>query len=314
MGQVEVARAAFEKALASSGAFPEKEEAQRRLASLKNRSASSETHETMDVVAFTRRAEDNEKNGKPAEAVEAYEKAFRLNPKLALVALKLAALYAGPLHKPDKAMDYARKARELAPKDVDAAVVLGRVAAQSGNLVWGYSLLQDAARQRPDDPNLLYDLAMASYALGKVSEARETMQRSVEAKPDAPKMEEIGNFLAFTALDLPAADVMAAQSKVDQTLAARPDYVPALMVRGAILIRQGRPSAAADVYSDILRKYPDFAPAQMHLASIYVQDPEKAAEAFDLATKARRTLGDDPELVQTLTDLKRRKAFASPER
>jgi Flp pilus assembly protein TadD len=33
---------------------------------------------------------------------------------------------------------------------------------------------------------------------------------------------------------------------------------------------------------------------------VYAQDPSKAADAYDLATKARKTLPDDPELAELL--------------
>jgi uncharacterized protein HemY len=54
------------------------------------------------------------------------------------------------------------------------------------------------------------------------------------------------------------------------------------------------------MYSNILRRLPDFAPAQKRLAMLYAQDPSTVAAAYDLATKARKTLPDDPELAELL--------------
>ena len=45
---------------------------------------------------------------------------------------------------------------------------------------------------------------------------------------------------------------------------------------------------------------PDFAPAQKHLAALYAQDPATVVAAYDLATKARKALPDDPELAELL--------------
>ena len=47
------------------------------------------------------------------QAVTAYEEALKSNPKLGPVTLKLAQLYAGPLHNAKKAMEFAKKARKL---------------------------------------------------------------------------------------------------------------------------------------------------------------------------------------------------------
>jgi uncharacterized protein HemY len=42
------------------------------------------------------------------------------------------------------------------------------------------------------------------------------------------------------------------------------------------------------------------APAQKRLAALYAQDPSAVATAYELATKARKTLPDDPELSELL--------------
>ena len=62
----------------------------------------------------------------------------------------------------------------------------------------------------------------------------------------------------------------------------------------------GQIKPATETYSDILRRLPDFAPAQKRLATLYAQDPSTVAAAYDLATKARKTLPDDPELSELL--------------
>jgi uncharacterized protein HemY len=61
--------------------------------------------------------------------------------------------------------------------------------------------------------------------------------------------------------------------------------------------------SAAGIYSQILSKYPDFAPAQKRLAAIYAENPDDLAKAYDLAMKARKVLIDDPELARTLAEL-----------
>ena len=60
-----------------------------------------------------------------------------------------------------------------------------------------------------------------------------------------------------------------------------------------------------------LRRFPDFVPAQKHLASLYAANPEKRGQAYDLVMKARKALPDDPELAQILAELSfQRKEFA----
>lgn len=313
MGQTEVARTALEKAAHAAVDFPGKDEAQRRLASLQVSGRATgkpgggdlaRLQQPSDVLALLNLAKSHEEKGEVMEAAAAYEQALKLNPKLPDVTLKLAQLYAGPLHKPDEAIAFARKARELAPpNDTQSAAVLGRIAFQAGNFSWAYSLLQEGARQNNKDAAVLRDLALATYALGKVPEARQAMERAMSVQPEGPQAEEVKRFLAMTALDGNAADVVAAQSEVQRILKTDPDYVPALMVQAALQLHQGDANGAAETYSKVLQKYPDFAPAQKHLAAIYATNTDNQAKAYDLAMKARKTLPDDSDLALTLAEI-----------
>jgi Flp pilus assembly protein TadD len=225
--------------------------------------------------------------------------------------VKLAQLNAGPLQNSDKALKFARKARELAPNDPKIVGLLGSVAYQTGNFTWAYSLLQESARQLPNDAEILHDFAWTAYSLGKVSEARQTMQRLLAAAPDSDQSSDAKLFLAMTALDQEGTGLVAAESEIERALKTNPNYVPALMAQAGIFLKRGESKAAATNYTEVLRRFPDFAPAQKRLAALYLEIPEKRDEAYDLAARARRTLPDDPELAQILAELSyERKEFA----
>ena len=311
MGQTDVAKAALRKAAGSDKDFPGKDESKRRLASLDSGKAGSPELSVSQLEAMTkaqpndlisqiRLGEAYEKQGAWDKAAAAFEQAEKLNPKLASTVTKLAQLNAGPLQNKEKALAYAKKARQLAPADPQVAGILGKVAYQSGNFSWSYSLLQEAARQRQNDPSVLYDLAWAAYSLGKVNEARDAMQKVVTAGAEPSQAADAKKFLALTVLDENPKELTAAEGEVQKELKSNPEYVPALMVQAALLAQRGDAKAATEAYSNILRRLPDFAPAQKRLAALYAQDPSKVAAAYDLAMKARKTLPDDPDLSQLL--------------
>jgi tetratricopeptide (TPR) repeat protein len=313
MGQQDAARAALEQAVRAPD-FEGKAEAQRRLALLQGSNGrSSELSiaelETMqkqqpgDLIVVKTLAEAYEKQGDAAKAAAAYEQALKLNPKFVGAALKLAQLYAEPLQKRDKALEFAKKARELAPTDAEVAGVLGQVALESGNYSWAYSLLQESARQRRTDSMVLYNLGWAAYALGKVAEARQNMEHSLTAAPPASQSEDAKRFLAMVALDRLSADVLTAEPEVQKILKAQPSYVPALMAEGAIQLQRNDPKTAARIYLQVLTRYPEFAPAQKRLAGIYANTPEDLPKAYEFAVKARKTLPDDPEVARTLAEV-----------
>ncbi len=314
MGQTEVARTALKLAAAATEDFPGKADIQVRLALLEDAAGSGAKMSATDLEAAlqkqpddlllqTRLAEAYEREGLPEKAAAAYEKALQLNPKLVAALIKLAQLQAGPLNQPSKAMDYARKARELAPNDPRAVAVLGSLTYHAGDYVTAYGLLQEGARGLPDDPVVLRDLAWAAYSQGKVEDARKAMQQLSKAAPASPLIEEATSFLDLTALSQSAGNLAASDSKIESLLQKNPDHVPALMARAALLVERGDSKPAAEVYARVLGKFPDFAPAQKWLASLYAADTATIQKGYDLALKARKILSEDPELARILGGL-----------
>jgi tetratricopeptide (TPR) repeat protein len=125
----------------------------------------------------------------------------------------------------------------------------------------------------------------------------------LQVAPGSRQSEDAKSFLAMTALSRKSKDLAPAQSEVQRLLKADSGYVPALMVQAAIDVQQGKIKPAVEVYSEVLQRFPDFAPAQKYLAALYSDDPGNIAKAYDLATKARKTLTDDPELAEILASL-----------
>ena len=312
MGQTEAARAALQKAASAKIDFPAKEEARQRLALLEGNAQEQLSilqleqmakQQPNDLLAQMRLGEAYEKQGESAKAAAAYEQALKLNPKLVAAMTKLAQLNAGPLQNKERALEYARKARDLAPADPQVAAILGKIAYQAGNFAWSYSLLHDAARQLASDAAIQYDLAWAAYSLGRVAEAQQAMQTALKAKPDSQQAANARQFLAITALDEPPKDLAASEPEVQKILNSNADYIPALMAKAALQAQRGQTKPATETYIDILRRLPDFAPAQKRLAALYAEDPANTAAAYDLVTKARKTLPDDPELAASLGHL-----------
>jgi tetratricopeptide (TPR) repeat protein len=314
MGQIDLAKVALRKAAGAAKDFPGKEESKRRLALLESGTAASRElsiaqleamtkEQPNDVVSQMRLGEAYEKQGASDKAAAAFEQALKLNPKLATAVIKLAQLNAGPLRNKEKALAYAKKARELAPADPQVAGFLGKVAYQSGNFTWSYSLLQEAVRQRQNDPSLLHDLAWAAYSLGKVNEAREVMQKALAAGSNFPEVADARKFLSLTVLNKNQNELMAAEKEIQKELQTNPEYLPALMAQAALDEQRGQIKPAAEIYTGILRRLPDFAPAQKLLATLYAQDPSTTAAAYDLAAKARKTLPEDAELAELLGQL-----------
>jgi tetratricopeptide (TPR) repeat protein len=315
MGEMEAARTSLRLAAQAPGDFPGKSEIRDRLASLGDGSGGVKTpsitqFEQMakaqpnDVVAQLQVGEFHEKQGDFTKAAATYEGVLKINAKLLPPTLKLAQLYAGPLNDPGKAMDYAKKARALAPNDPKATGLLGKIAYRTGNAAWAYGLLQESARQLADDATVQQALAATAYGLGKVDEARQVMERVAGiAAPDSPEAAEARRFLELTALAQDPARLAEAEPAVQKALASDPAYLPALVVRAALEAQRQDAKAAAATYAEVLRRHPDFTPAQRQLAILYAASTADRPAAYDLAAKARKALPADAELAQLLAEL-----------
>ena len=318
MGRLDEARAALQKAVSVPGEFPGKDEAKNRLQLLSQTGNLSAIdlekftkEKSNDPIALMQLGAAQAKAGAADKAARAYEQALQANPRLLEALLSLAQLNAGPLKNNAKALEYAKKARELAPADAHVTATAGHVAYQTGNFPSAYSLLQESSRGLPDDLAVARDFAWAAYSTGKINEAKDAMRRVANGPAASPERGEAALFLSTTALDSDDAISGNAENEVTKALAAQPDYVPGLMAKAAIRLQKGDTAEASAIYNSILQKWPDFAPAQKRLASIYVNEPANAGKAYELASKARRSLVDDPGLAKTLgTSSFQRKEYA----
>lgn len=313
MGQVEPARVALERAMASPDPFQGQEEARRHLGLLtvgsgKSATSVADLEEVLktnpsDVLARTRLAEAFEQQGAPDKAAKQYEEVLKINPQSAVANLKLARLYAGPLKDNEKALALAKRARDLAPADAEVSHLLGRLAYQSGNHSWSYSLLQETTARQTNSAELFYDLGWAAYSMGLVPQANQAMQRSLTVDPRNPKADAAKWFLFLTALTENSNELAQAEARVIELLKADPNHAPALMAQAQIRGQRGESREAIQILENLLTRFPKLALAQKQLAALYSQQPGKEERAYELARSAREALRNDASLARTLGKL-----------
>jgi tetratricopeptide (TPR) repeat protein len=212
--------------------------------------------------------------------------------------LNLTQLYAAKDLK--KAYDMAKTASKLAPFDPQVSHVVGRLAFQSGDYNLATSMLQQAKQSQPNDPELLYDYALAAYSIGKVAEAQATLQGALALNLPAAQAGPARQMLDLIALAAAPAQAAAASARIDGILKAEPANVPALMARVAASEVNSDAATAEETCEKVLAHYPDFVPAQAQLARLYAAVPGKLDRAYDLAMKVHDSLPDDPQETKTL--------------
>jgi tetratricopeptide (TPR) repeat protein len=308
MHQTPEAIAAFEKALALPGGFPEKNQAAAHLAILRD-------GQKLDLATLEQRLKDSPKDvvlmvlkagklaaaGRPEDAAATYQNALAINPQIEAAYLGLANLYATALNQPDKALEAASQALKAAPQSPQAAAVLGAMNFRFGKHEEAYDLLQEAARKLPADAGVQVDFAWAAYSMGRVADARTAMGKL--APGDPAQAADAKDFIALT--EPHAVANAATPALVEKKLAASPTYVPALMIRAALQENAGESPAAS--YAKVLEVFPQFDPARIALARVYLDDSKQLEAAEKLANAARERLKEDPDLSGILAILNFRK-------
>ncbi|MBY0400861.1 tetratricopeptide repeat protein, partial [Myxococcota bacterium] len=103
--------------------------------------------------------------GNPAQALELYDRAFRLWPANS-GARYLAGVAAMQLGELDRAMSYYQDALRSDPEANDAGIVLARMQMAQGHAGAAFDTLDVFLRKQPDHPQALRDFASAAMAAG----------------------------------------------------------------------------------------------------------------------------------------------------
>ncbi|HHY86624.1 MAG TPA: tetratricopeptide repeat protein [Verrucomicrobia bacterium] len=304
MGHEEPARDAFERALQIDKDFPGSAEAAQRLAILNTISTAELTEVEKlaadrpdDPIVLARLAGFYRKAGDIDRAIELYDRALQKNPRNASAAANLAQLYVG--RDNDKALHFAKTARTLMPDDPRVAHTLGRIAYDSRDFAWALSLLQQCERALPNDPAVLFDLAHASFSMGRIQEAQSAMRRAQQADAALAQSQETRDFLAMTGICLDPTGAQPA-TKPESVLQRDPNNLPALAASGVLQGYRGEYRQAIATFTRVLELCPTFSPADKHLALLYARFPQDEARAYEHALKARRSFPDDTEVARTL--------------
>lgn len=125
-----------------------------------------------------------------------YEKHLAANPSSSAVMNNLAYLYSDHLNEPDRALELARKARELDPGSPAIADTLGWLLFQKKDPSAALPLLRQAAKGLPDHGEVQYHLGVASLAAGDEASALRALRAAVGSNFDFPAKGEAAAKLA----------------------------------------------------------------------------------------------------------------------
>ena len=311
LGNEDAARAALEASLNASSVVSWGITAEQRLAVL-NLDTTSPVPETVlriekairanpnDLVALVRLASIQQSNGAIDRAIQLCLEATKVSPNAVAPNLKLAQLYATRPKDQARALEKARKARNLAPSDPAVAITLGQVAFKSGDHAWAVSLLEECASRITNQPALFHDLAWARYSVGRVNDALIAMQHAQHLGLDSEQAEVANLFIELAPIHTDATKAGGAYERAQHVLKADPNFAPALMLTATVDHQNNRILPARQAAEQVLAQYKLFSPAHRLLGMLYIAAPPDDQKAYDHAAKAREAYPEDPAVAKTL--------------
>lgn len=310
MGDEAEARAAFQRVLSSGAEFTGRPAAERRLwvLNLDPRTAGADDiarlkgyNDSGDVMALIRLGAVAEREGDPDQALALYQAAVKANSKSPALLLRLANFHSEVRHDAAEALAQGKLAVELAPRDPAVRHRVGQLAYHARDYRVAYSLLQESARERQSDPEVLFDLALAAYQQSHLAEAEQTMRRALEASSTFSRAAAARQFLELLTFARDPAVAAQHQGRIQEWLQAEPESVPVLAAAGAWREHAGQHAEARDIYETrLLKQNPEFGPAWRRLAELYAGPLQNDAKAFEAGQKARTAFPADAELATLL--------------
>ncbi|MBZ5679881.1 MAG: tetratricopeptide repeat protein [Acidobacteriia bacterium] len=174
----------------------------------------------------------------------------------------------------EKSLSILIQARKAAPTDPDVNYEFGTVALRMGLYPDSAEALQQALSLRRDDPNALYALGRAKMGLGKFQDARELFARYVQLRPE----DASGHYGLGVILRMSDATTEARQ-ELQRSIDLQPAQTESYVQLGKLELDKGDLEGAAGQFNRVLKRYPRHPEALMGMGEVHFQRKDYAAAA-----------------------------------
>ena len=189
-------------------------------------------------------------------------------------------------NKLDEARERLATARANAPGEIRLLVAEAQLLRDAGQHAEAFAFLAQALEVQPDQPDILYETALAAEKLGHVEVLERHLRRLIVLKPDSAQ--------AYNALGYSFADrnmrLEEAAQLIDKALSLAPDDPFILDSKGWLLFRQGKSVAALET---LQKAYAQKADAEIaaHIGEVLwaLGRPNEAMSVWREASKAHPT-------------------------
>ncbi|HUB68314.1 MAG TPA: tetratricopeptide repeat protein [Candidatus Methylacidiphilales bacterium] len=238
--------------------------------------------------------------GRMDEAMEAFQRALKINPKLAEVHDNLGNVLAQK-GEWDNAIVEFRKALAINPKLYEINDDLGTVLAQKGELNDAIIEFRKALEINPNYARAHTDLGHGLAQQGQADAALAQFQKALEIDP------------AFASAHYGLADVLEQKGQIDaavaefqKTVELNPNFADAYFSLGNLFIQKRRWDEAADAFQQALEINPSYAEAYNNLGWVLLQQ----GQADKAIIQLQKALDLNPNYVNAQNNLAQARAMA----
>ncbi len=210
--------------------------------------------------AYYLQAVVKEQIGQLEQAEEAARKYLARSPN-DLAAYKVLARIQFGKKRPDQVIETLGRVAESGKGDAETHDLLGRAYAATNRGPEAVKNFQKAESLAPNDIGLQTRLASARMSMGDIDAALGDLEHTLNL---APKLPAVGEALFFAALA--TGDLNKASDALTKIKAAQGDTEVVQNLYGLFKLAQIDIPGAQEIFTALVKKYPDFAPAKTNLA------------------------------------------------
>jgi tetratricopeptide (TPR) repeat protein len=272
-------------------------------------------------------AQLNIRAGDFAAAITSLTQFVEQRPQTPKAHLLLAQAYLNQKNN-DQALAVYRRMMELFPEDPQVPLLIGMVLVQKNERTDARKEFEKSLEISPDYAPALEQLVDLDLSEGQFATAMDRVKKQIEKSPklaqpwvlqakiyiaqrdmtkaEAALLRAIDLDPNFQTAYLMLAQIYVASNKHQQAiekltaLVAKTNSVAALMQIGIMQNELKHFEAARDAYEQLLVLNPKFGPALNNLACLYSEHLGQLDKAYEMATRARGLLPDDPSTADTL--------------
>ncbi|MBI5642743.1 MAG: hypothetical protein HY954_04635 [Deltaproteobacteria bacterium] len=231
--------------------------------------------------------------GDTAGARELIEKALKAKPSDTGMTISLSETYIRE-NKPKEALSILESGQLNNPASIGVLIALAKCANDSGDTFRASKAYEEVLKIDSKNPYALRKLRDFRIKEGRWSEAASLQKAVVESDFDSAQAANDKKLLTGLLFEAASQSVLEGKlnesiSKIKEILKNDDSFMPAHILLGEVMSRQGNVGSAIKVWEKALYKYPDSEPLMLKLEDIYIKEsaPDRILEKYQKEIIAR---------------------------